>query len=1006
MKKKLLNLLLLSLFALTSAFAQSRKITGSVAGADDGLPLPSVSVKITGTNVGTQTNAQGVYTITVPTGAKSLTFSTIGFTNKVVTIGSQITINVKLETDAKALGEVVVTSYGSTKRADVTGAVSTVMGKDIANLPVQTFDKALQGRAAGVQVVTQSGQPGSGITINIRGVATINGSTQPLFVIDGVQVNSTNTSSITTQNSLGDIDPADIESIQIIKDAAEASIYGSQAGNGVVIVTTKKGKAGKTQVRASVQYGTANELNPYHILDANTYYALRLEAIKNYSLATKTSTAANIAGFNSSIQQYIGGTSIPADIPSVDWYNTIFRTAHTQTYDLSLSGGDAKTKFFISGSYQNAQGTIYNSLYKRGTLRANLDNKVSDKFSVESSINMSGILSNGATTSIGFFTNVPFTGTLFTPPFNKVYNADGSYNTAIYPYGENLRQELDLEQRSSATFQTISHLAFNYEPIKGLVARAYAGVEFADARNFDYRPASIQIYASSNGTGLDGYNRNINWNTNGTITYTHTFATDHHLTAVGGVEYKQTNGYVLSASASNFSTPLLTLLSSASTYTAETSTYTGYKLFSYLGQLKYDYKGKYLFSGNIRDDGSSRFGANKKFGLFGGVSVGWKIAQEDFLKNVSWVSDLKLRGSFGITGVQPTSDFQAYNQYQSPSATAGYEGSTVLRQTVLGNADLTWEQSKQIGAGLDFGFFNNRITGSVDVYKKSNTRLILAVPLPASSGFGSISQNIGAADAQGLEIDLNTVNLDLKGFKWNTNFNIAFVKNKLVSLYNGVLELNASKNYQVGQPLNTFWYFQYAGVNPADGRPMYYDKNNHLTYNPVTGDQRNVGDSNPDFYGGFTNTFSYKGITLDVLLQYQYGNEVFLQDQQTLEAEGSGTDNQTTNQLQRWTTPGQITSVPRAYDGFEVLAYDPTNLTTRYIETASYIRLKQVTLNYKLPTSLTKKIGVPGISVFVQAINLATITHYRGQDPETSNGNTLGQYPNAKTITGGITLDL
>jgi hypothetical protein len=345
------------------------------------------------------------------------------------------------------------------------------------------------------------------------------------------------------------------------------------------------------------------------------------------------------------------------------------------------------------------------------------------------------------------------------------------------------------------------------------------------------------------------------------------------------------------------------------------------------------------------------------------------------------------------------------DQFAPPAAAGGYLGLSALRQTVLGNSQLSWEQSAQVDLGLDFGLFNSRVTGSVDFYKKHNTKLLLPLSLTPSSGFASITQNVGVVDAKGIDIDLNTVNVDTHGFQWTTNFNIAFTQNKLISLYNGLQFINTTRNYQVGQPLNTYWYFQYAGVNPADGRPLYLDKNQNLTYNPVTADNRNVGDSNPDFFGGFGNTFSYKGLSLDVLFQYQYGNESFIQAAQVLEASGASTDNQLVSQLGRWTTPGQITSIPRAYDGFEPLAYDPTNLTSRYIQTASYIRLKQVSLAYKLPKAVNKKLGLQGVTVFVQGLNLGTITNYRGQDPENT-GNNLQAYPNAKTFTGGLTIDL
>ena len=1010
MKKVLLILLALSICVVSNTFAQSRKITGKVTSAEDSQPLPGVTVKVTGGSTSTQTNAQGEYSINVADNVSSLTFSYIGYTNQVIKLSGQTVVDAKLASNTRDLGEVVVTSYTTQKRSELTGSVASISGKDIEKLPIVTFDQALQGRAAGVQVTTNSGQPGSGISVNIRGVATINGSTSPLYVIDGVQVNQSGLSGLTTQNALGTINPQDIESIEVIKDAATASIYGSQAGNGVVIVTTKRGKAGKTQLRASAQLGVSKELNPYETLDANQYYQLRAQAARNKALIEGTPVATAIANLNAEVLPYIGSgnlTSIPADIPSTDWYNLIFRNGQTRLYNFSANGGDARTKFFISGSYNGVGGTIIGSDYKKGTLRANIENRATDQITIETSINVSGALSTGPTTQQGFFTNTAFTGTLFTPPINMPYNADGSYRLP-YPYGDNLLQDLTLEKRSTGTFQTLSHLALNYTPIKGLTARAYAGIDFSSVRDYNYRPASIPGYAATNGTGTEIWRRNINWNASGTVTYAHTFNEDHHFQALGGVEYRELNNNTFSGAGQNFSSPLLTLLSSASTYTSITSTNTGYKLFSYLGNIKYDYKGKYLFDGNIRDDGSSRFGANNKFGLFGGVSVGWILSREDFLKDVSFLSNLKIRGSYGLTGVQPVGDFDFLDKFTPPSASGGYLGNGSIRQTALGNPDLAWEKSTQKDIGIDFGFFNNRITGSVDVYTKNNSNLLLYVTVPTSSGFGSILQNLGKVDAKGLDFDLSTVNVDLKGFQWSTNFNFALTRNKVKELYNGLqfITVNRTRDIQVGQPLNIYYYYKYAGVNPADGRPLYLDKNNNLTYNPVEGDQKNVGDTNPKFFGGFGNTFTYKGLSLDVLFQYQYGNSAQITAGQVLEAGGAGSDNQLVSQLNSWSTPGQITSNPRPYANFEVNVYDPTNFTSRYIQTASYIRLKNVTLNYKLPSSLTKKIGIPSVSVFVQGVNLTTFTNYRGQDPENSTNNNLNSYPNPKSITGGITLDL
>ncbi|RZK76808.1 MAG: TonB-dependent receptor [Pedobacter sp.] len=1001
--KKLLQSLFILLFVAGSAVAQDRTVTGTVTDKADGKPIPGVTITVKGAKGATQTGANGKFSIMVPSGATGLDFSSLGYVAQSINSTGSV-IDVVLVEDAKALSEVVVTGYGTTTKKELTGAVSQVSGKVIESLPVQTFDKALQGRAAGVQVTTNSGQPGSGISVRIRGVNSINGSLQPLYIVDGVQISAGGLSTTTTQNVLGAINPADIESITILKDAASASAYGSQAANGVVIVTTKRGRDGKTQIRAQVQQGINKQINPYETTTSEEYYLLRSEAVRNRALRLGNPVAQALTDFNNSS---FGQPTTP-ELTTTDWYNEIFRDAKFGQYDLSFNGGNDKTKFFISGNFQNTEGVALKSEYNRGGLRANIDNKVSEKFSITSNIALAYTNSVGHGTDAGFFTNTPFTGALFIPPYNTVRMPDGSYRN-----GSNLRnaqnvnivQNINEEQRNTKSFQTISNVALAYKVLPELTLKGYAGIDFADAKNYVYRPATIPIYTVNGGSGAENFLRNINYNTSITADYAKSLG-DHNFSVLGGFEYRSAETTQLGATAQGFPSPLFTLLSQAATPLTTTSTFTGFKIASLIGSAKYDYKGKYLLAGNIRYDGSSRFGADYKFGLFGGVSGAWRISEEEFLKPIEFISDLKLRASIGVVGAQPTSDFAPLSLYSSPGSAGAYNGAASIRPSQIPNPQLTWEETQQIGVGLDFGLFDNRITVAADYYKKKTTKLLLDRALPANSGFATIRENGGRLDGQGVELELSTVNLDLEGgFRWTTSFNVAWAKNELKELTNGATRIGST--HFIGKPTNALFTFRYAGVNPADGRPMFYDINNNITYVPLAGtDDVIVGYGNPDFYGGLTNTLDYKGFTLDFMFQYQYGNSSYLQTGQILEASGMSVENQLKSQLNRWTTPGQITSVPRAYDGYtEPGGYDPTNLSSRYVQKASYIRFKQVTLNYKLPTSLTSKIGVPGVSVFIQGLNLGTITNYRGEDPENV-GNNLNAYPNPRTFAGGITVNL
>ncbi|GHM99343.1 SusC/RagA family TonB-linked outer membrane protein [Cytophagales bacterium WSM2-2] len=991
------------------AWSQSRTVSGKVTSAEDGSPIPGVNVVQKGTTNGTSTDANGAFSLSISDASATLVFSFIGLRTQEVEVANKTVIDVPMTSDITQLSEVVVTGYATQTKREITGSISSVKGQVFESLPMQTFDRAIQGRAAGVQVTSGGGQPGSGVTVNIRGTGTISGTTQPLYIIDGVQLTPGTLNGVSSSNALSSINPADIENIEILKDAAAASIYGALAGNGVVIITTKKGKSGAAKVKASVQYGISQQYNPYKVLNADQWLSLKEEAFGNQAVRQGNTYQSGVNQAKT-LYDYDGDPNTPNQ--STDWVRAILRTGKIKQYDISLSGGDEKTKFFISGSLNNTEGTIIASSFMRGTLRANLEHKINKIFSLEASLSLTGSDTQGPSANQGFFVNTPFTGALFVSPYSPIYNPDGTYNTTniVGSSSFNIVQLVTQEKRKSGTFQTVSNLAFNAQIIPGLRFRAFAGVDFSDVKDYNYRPASIPGYAP--GTGSETFRRNPNWNTNYTLTYNKKLNDIHNIGVVAGYEYREVNQTTLGSATQGFANPAFTLLSSGATPTSATSTFTGYKLAGVFANLKYDYKDKYLASATIRYDGSSRFGASNRYGAFYGLSAGWRMKSEDFMSNVNFIDDLKIRGSYGVVGVQPqitatatqNSDFLSLSLYGNGNQ---YNGLGGIRPVQLANGALSWEQAATLDFGLDFAIWGSRISGSVDFWKKNNTGILLPRQLPADSGFPNIYKNGGEIENKGIDFELTSVNVNNGGFKWSTSFNITFIQNKLLSLYDGLTVSTISgQRYVVGQPLNILYTYKYAGVNPADGRPMYYDINGNTTYSPKTTDQQIIGSQNPKFYGGFANSFSYKGFSLEVFFNYQYGNNAFLQAAQILEAEGSGLDNQNINQLSRWTTPGQITGVPRAYQGAtEPGGFNPTNLSSRYIQTASYIRLKQVTLNYRVPSTIASRMKMSGLNLFVQAINLATFTNYRGDDPEQATSNNLNAYPNPKSITGGITIE-
>lgn len=995
MKRKLLAFLLLGMFALNSAFAQNKTITGRVVGSDDGLPLPGVSVRAG--SAGASTGPDGNFSIVVPAGTKSLTFTYIGYVTQVVPLGTSNTINVSLVSDSQMIEEVVVTGYGVAQKRDVGSASARVTGKQFENLPIQSFDRALQGRAAGVQVTAQSGQPGGAINVRVRGVGSINAGNDPLYIVDGVQVKTTSLSGQGSTNTLASINPNDIESIEVLKDAAAASIYGAAAANGVVLITTKKGKSGGTQVNLTAQQGLTQNIARYDVMDANQYAAFKVPGAVNAGV----SQSAAIAAFGDPNAVY----------PTTNWFDAIIRDGKSRIYDLAFSGGDAKTTFFVSGSYTDQEAQVIEAFYKRGTFRTNIGHKVNDKLNVNANVSLTaskifGSIENGA------FVNGPFYYPFTLRPDVPIYQPDGSYTQgaalkASFPY--NIIQGAKEEVKLGNALQTVSNFSATYKVTPSLSITGFSGIDFVDTRDDNQRPASIPAFASNGGTSTVVNTRTLDWNSNVSANWNKRFG-NHNLAALLGGEYKEQNTESATATGQGFPNPFFRSLQNATPLSIN-GFFTGYKKTGLFSKLTYDFKDKYYFSGTVRYDGSSRFGADKRYGWFGGVTGTWRVTGEEFMSKFKAISDLKLRASYGLVGNDQIADFASRALF---GAGGSYLGSNGIRPSQLGNANLSWEEAETINLGLDFGLFGNRITGNVDVYRKTNSNLLLSRPLVSDSGFGSINENVGKVRNEGIELGLNTVNLDTKfGLKWTTDFNISFQRNKVLELVGGQQSIGTS--IFVGEPIDIIYTYEWAGVNPADGRPMWYDSKGNYTYNPVAAtDQKVVGTRYPKFFGGLNNTLSYKKFTLDFLFQYQYGNKSFVSFFQTIWNSGYSDDNQIVSQLtEQWTKPGQITAVPKVLrqtphpNNAGGLSVPITTASTRYLFDASYIRLKNVTLGYDLPSSIASKVKLRNIRVFATGINLLTFTKYPGLDPEMPIGfNELGNNPQARTFTGGLQIGL
>jgi len=993
--RKVLLLGLMILMGSAIAFAQSRVITGTVISNEDNLGVPGATVLVKGTTIGTATDLDGKYSINVPAGSSVLVFSFVGLRPQEVNIGNRTTVDISMEPDIQALAEYVITSFGDQSKREATGAISSVKGEIFANLPVQSFDRAMQGRIAGVQVTSTSGQPGGTLNVRIRGVGSINAGNDPLYIVDGVQVNSGGLSGQGSQNALASINPNDIESIEVLKDAAAAAIYGAQAANGVVLINTKKGKKGKSQVKVSVQEGIVQPLNLYDVMDASQLAGIKRVAYQNRGLATSGSDATYGNPENPNLETY-------------DWLDALYRDGRLSVYDLSISGGDEKTTFFLSGSYTKQEGQIEMSDYSRATGRLNVTHRPNKNLTVAANLSLSFQNTNGSIDR-GNFVNGPFVAGYSARPNVPIYDEDGAF--ARYPsnhlFGYNIVQGVFEELRSGKTVQTVSNLQLNYQIAPWLSFTSYFGLDFSDNADINNRPSTIPVFSSYGGASVFTGRRNTNFNTNHNFNFNKKFNDVHTVSGILGFEYKGSQSDLQSATGRGFPNPTLIYLANAATPFSVTSSFSEYKRAGFFGQVKYDYDDRYTADFTLRRDGHSRFGEQNRWGTFYAGSAGWRLSSEAFLQDVTWLDNLRVRASYGVTGNSDINDFASRSLVGSSGQYLGGGGLTISQ---LGNDLLTWEESETINLGLDATLFNGRIITTVDFWRKNSNSLLFNTPLPVDSGFGTITRNSGEVRNQGIDLDIQTVNIVAGKFQWSTGFNITFLENELISLYDGLDRIG--NELIVGRPIQFFYTNQYLGVNPANGRAMYDDGTGTGNFTYVTGqstlDYR--GSALPSSYGGLSNTFTYGPLTLEVFFQYQFGNFATNSDLNNLANWGSGTGNLLVNQLEYWKQPGDITTVGRPFEGGQEPGTSAVNtFSTRLMSDGGYVRLKQVTLNYTLGSAAASKIGMASASLFIQGLNLATFTKFNGIDPEASsiavNNSTFGAYPNARQISAGINLN-
>ena len=1010
MKTKLhvfLKLLILLLLQVT--FGQEKTISGSV-NDQQGLPLPGVNVLIKGSTSGTQTDFDGNYSIRANSG-DILVFSYLGQKTVEQVVGSQNTINVQLEEDASQLEEVIVVGYGTQSKRTLTDNISKLTSDDISEVPNPNLQNALVAKAAGVQVTQTNGKVEGGINIRVRGAASVSGGTQPLYVLDGIPLidptgGRTDIGNGAPTNPLLTLSANEIESIDILKDASSAAIYGARGANGVVLITTKRGKQGKAKFSLNVSQGFSEPTNTRKWLNSAQYIELFTEAGRNSPFFTPEEGQAEA---EATFDFLAGDTDWRSGEVDTNWSDIAFQNGYQSDADFSMSGADAKTAYFFSGAYNNTTGIIRGNELERANARVNLSHQLTTKFKAGMNMSFSRTEIDRIANDNAFSTPLQ---AIAQSPLSPARLDDGTPNPGTL-YGNFL---LDAE---NAFFKTI---------IRRTVGKAYGEYKFLPSlslnSDFSYDLFSQTednfrgqnaLFQSTNGEAFASDLGSESYTFSNYATFDKLFNDRHNINVVAGTEFIKYNRRITSVTSQQFPSDDLSTVSGGAEVTAGTGVNLKSSFLSYFARATYDLDGKYLLKASIRRDGSSRFGSNVRFGTFPAFSGGWIISEEDFLKSSETLSFLKLRASWGKLGnADIGGDYPSLFLFSGVS----YNQRPGLAPAQPGNSNLTWEQSEQSDFGVEFGFLDNRISGELDYYKKDTKDLLFSVPLVPSSGASSINQNIGTLAGQGIEFVLNTKNIQTDNFSWSTNFNISKNTNELKSLPNENADIVTGRHInRVGESVAAFYLREYAGVDPANGDALYYlntenpdgSINRDTTNDPDEAQRVVAGNPFPELTAGLTNTILFDNFDFTFTFQGEWGASIYNGGGIYQSVNADYFDNQSIDQLNRWQQPGDITNIPQA----RLYAGNGTAHSTRFLADADFIRLRNISLGYSLPNTVIDKMGLSKLRVYLTAINLLTITNYPFEDPEARSdvngqntpGETFYSSPPAKTVTVGVNIN-
>ncbi|SEM68708.1 TonB-linked outer membrane protein, SusC/RagA family [bacterium A37T11] len=1006
-------------------------ISGQLINASDRAPVASASIRVKSSQIGTSTDVQGKFALSSLPDHAVLVISSVGFSPLEVPVdkllaladGSMVSLGgsvvkkvsggflIELAPAVISLDETVVTAYGTQKRSSISGSISTVSGTVVENEPHASVDKMLQGRVAGLQSVGGSGQPGSAQDIRIRGIGSISASSAPLFVIDGVPVNVGNiTQTATSSNTLAGLNPDDIDKISVLKDASASSIYGSRAANGVIIITTKQGKAGRPVIRLDAEFGSSQKgwmSDQNKPLSTEQWKELMSEGLLNNPtmVAQNSLTKENVG-------KYLDDTYRTNNGVNTDWIDQITRNGNQGQLNLSIDGGSDKSTYHISGGYFNQQGVVLASNFKRYSLNINNTQKVTDRFSVGSNVMVSHTKQAGP--SNGGADDNPVLDAYFLLPMYSPRNPDGSVNITApdFPVSgiNNPVAIAEMDNRNVGILHGVGSVYGEVKILPGFTFNSKYGVDFNYAEEDRYFNPYYGGYVNENGAAYRANTRLFNWVWTNMFTYDGDLVNGDkplHANIKAGYEAQKSSTYINSVQVLGMVPNLdIQVPSAGSTYKSVVGNNSNYAFISWLGIADFTYDRKYVLSGSFRRDGSSRFGANNRYGNFWSVGGAWNMDQESWIKEWNVFDLLKLRGSYGVNGNAGIGDYDWRPLYAYSSA-YNYIDENGSAPIVVGNNNLTWEINKPLDVGLDASVFKSRLNLTLDWYSRKTTKLLLAQPLSLTSGFGSFSNNIGSMKNSGIELALSGTPLIIGDFKWEANFNIAHNENKILKLVDGADQVSGVFIRREGQDFQSIYVPKWAGVDPDNGNPLWYkDKMMQATtsnYNEAT--YMIIGSASPKVFGGFGSVFSYKGLSLDALFYYNFGNLVTDKYAKYTQSDGANpTFNKVTSQLDRWQTPGQVTNVPKYVYGGNMAS---NSTSSRYFYKDDYIRLRNVSLGYKFSASLLRKAGISSAKLYVRGTNLWTWVKDKNLpfDPEMSvSGSTNFEVYIPKTYTIGANL--